>query len=153
MSEPSMSNKTVPHTPGPWHYQEKADAYTHIVRGQKNWFVCQLKQDSSGLAEADARLIAAAPELLELCERTLQEIDENDSTIDLCCKLRLVIAKAKGDAPGNQLTKSGRVHCTGCGHEIDPDICCCGTEIDGYHDNHFPVPMGCRCYESKGGYQ
>ena len=55
-----------PHTPtpGPWHYQEESDAYTHIVRGPKNVFICQLQQDTTGWAEANARLIAAAPDLL-----------------------------------------------------------------------------------------
>ena len=38
--------------------------------------------------------------------------------------------------------------CPRCGHEIDPTTCCCGDAIDGRaHDNHYPVPMGCRCHE------
>lgn len=53
-----------PHTPGPWRYQERSDAYTHIVRAGENRFLCQLAQDTSGEAEANARMIAAAPELL-----------------------------------------------------------------------------------------
>jgi hypothetical protein len=52
------------HTPGPWRYQESSDAYTHIVRAGENYFICQLPQDTSGKAEANARLIAAAPDLL-----------------------------------------------------------------------------------------
>lgn len=55
------------HTPGPWSYQEKADAYTHIVRSPTNRLIVQLAQDTNGTAEANARLIAAAPELLEAC--------------------------------------------------------------------------------------
>lgn len=51
-------------TKGPWAYQEKSDAYTHIVRGPNNAFICQLQQDRTGAAEANARLIAAAPALL-----------------------------------------------------------------------------------------
>lgn len=69
MNTTSEETKPVMHTPGPWHYQEKADRYTHIVRSGGsdlgNFFVCQLGQDTSGVAEANARLIAAAPELLE----------------------------------------------------------------------------------------
>jgi len=53
------------HTPGPWHYQEESDAYTHIVRGPTDNFIVQLPQDTSGRAEANARLIAAAPAMLE----------------------------------------------------------------------------------------
>lgn len=38
--------------------------------------------------------------------------------------------------------------CPRCGHEIDPTTCHCGDAIDGRaHDNHYPVPMGCRCHE------
>lgn len=53
------------HWPGHWHYQEGADAYTHIVRGDNNLFICQLSQDRTGKSETNARLIAAAPELME----------------------------------------------------------------------------------------
>lgn len=53
-----------------WAYQENADAYTHIVRGPNNEFICQLGQDASGKAEARARFIADAPALLAaLAER------------------------------------------------------------------------------------
>jgi hypothetical protein len=59
------------HTPGPWRYQENSDAYTHIVRAGDR-FLCQLAQDTSGEAEANARLLAAAPALADalgfLCE-------------------------------------------------------------------------------------
>lgn len=57
-----MSSK---HTPGPWAYQEDSDAYTHIVRGPGNRFICQLAQTTSAEIEANARLIAAAPEMFE----------------------------------------------------------------------------------------
>jgi hypothetical protein len=60
-------------TPGPWHYQERSDAYTHIVRGADATFICQLAQDTSGRAEADARLIAAAPDLLKEAHRTVAD--------------------------------------------------------------------------------
>ena len=51
------------HTPGPWHYQEDSDAYTHIVRGPTGKIIASTAQNSSGEAEANARLIAAAPEM------------------------------------------------------------------------------------------
>ncbi|WP_285302208.1 hypothetical protein [Stenotrophomonas maltophilia group sp. Smal13] len=35
------------------------------MRGPNNRFICQLSQDSSGETERTARLIAAAPELLD----------------------------------------------------------------------------------------
>lgn len=67
-----MSSK---HTPGPWAYQEDSDAYTHIVRGPNNRFICQLAQVTSAEIEANARLIAAAPELLAELKRAQDFID------------------------------------------------------------------------------
>jgi integrase len=66
------------HTPGPWRYQEESDAYTHIVRGPENLFISQLSQDTSGVAEANARLIAAAPEMLEALEAIVAESDQSN---------------------------------------------------------------------------
>lgn len=43
------------HTPTPWRYQEKSDAYTHIVRSGENRFVCQFPQGTGGTSEASAR--------------------------------------------------------------------------------------------------
>lgn len=42
--------------------------------------------------------------------------------------------------------------CRGCGKEIDPGVCWCGTPPDAhdpYYDEHTPVPMGCECYRIK----
>lgn len=74
-----MSEKSS-HTPGPWHYQEGADAYAHIVRAHGNYFLCQLAQDTSGTAEANARLIAAAPELLDALADCLSEANVSTPT-------------------------------------------------------------------------
>lgn len=36
--------------------------------------------------------------------------------------------------------------CDGCGQEIDPDTCHCGSAIGDYgHDGHNTVPIGCIC--------
>lgn len=53
-------------TKGPWHYQEESDAYTHIIRGPNGEFVGSAPQGSKGSDEANARLMAAAPELLKV---------------------------------------------------------------------------------------
>ncbi|HGM5034484.1 TPA: hypothetical protein ACKPZU_000216 [Stenotrophomonas maltophilia] len=103
-----MSSK---HTPGPWAYQEDSDAYTHIVRGHNNRFICQLAQTTSAEIEANARLIAAAPELLmkitgligaaEYLQARVVEtrgadcMDNLDVAID---EARAAIAKATGGA-------------------------------------------------------
>lgn len=60
------------HTPGPWTYQEESDAYTHIVRSPTNMIVHQGPQWMDGVTEANARLIATAPELLEACKRLVE---------------------------------------------------------------------------------
>ena len=54
------------HTAGPW----SVDKYTLCVEGSDDIAVAQVWYDTRGLkeAEANARLIAAAPELLEALE-------------------------------------------------------------------------------------
>jgi hypothetical protein len=78
------------HTPGPWQYQETSDAYTHIVRADRR-FLCQLRQDPSGEAEANARPIAAAPDLLAALKNAvaLHEVFSVEAA-------RAAIAKAEG---------------------------------------------------------
>lgn len=61
-----------------WHYQEESDAYTHIVRGPTNEHIVQLSQDTTGKAEARARLIAAAPDLLEALKGIVDEMELAD---------------------------------------------------------------------------
>lgn len=63
-------------TPGNWFYQENSDVYTHIVRpaDRPGVIITHLAQDSSGVTEADARLIAAAPELLMAAELAILEL-------------------------------------------------------------------------------
>ncbi|EKT4441781.1 hypothetical protein QEK83_002441 [Stenotrophomonas maltophilia] len=87
-----MSSK---HTPGPWAYQEDSDAYTHIVRGPNNRFICQLAQTTSSEIEANARLIAAAPELLEAAMAFIAPFDGIEAVQDSdIAKARAAIAKA-----------------------------------------------------------
>lgn len=65
------------HTPLPWKYQEVSDAYTHIIRGPRNEFICSGPQDSSGATEADMRFIVTACnnyEALKLSHAALLEI-------------------------------------------------------------------------------
>lgn len=94
------------HTPGPWTYQENSDAYTHIVRGPTNSLICQLAQSTHVEIEANARLIAAAPELLEALIkadqlfRDIGFIAEADRVRpgSLGSEIRAAIAKATGGA-------------------------------------------------------
>ncbi len=98
------------HTPGPWYYQENSDTYTHIVRGPDAYFVHQGPQHTEGIAEANARLIAAAPELLEACNDALNTLigccvagpgrDDRAHMLATQSLLRIAIRKAEG-TPAN----------------------------------------------------
>ena len=37
--------------------------------------------------------------------------------------------------------------CRICHYEIDPEVCWCGRNlVTGYHENHYGIPNGCRCF-------
>ena len=82
-------------TPGPWELVQERD-YLNIQETKTNLIVAQF----CSVSEANARLIAAAPELLEQCklfEKVLCELvlmDEAD--IKNRDKLREVLAKVDG---------------------------------------------------------
>ena len=103
--------KRATFTPGPWHYSE-------VIRGRDQYYrqiradfkIAEVHACHSGVTgtkkgraedEANARLIAAAPELLEQCklfEKVLTHlINSGDSGADLeRDKLREVLAKVEG---------------------------------------------------------
>jgi hypothetical protein len=91
------------HTQGPWHRNIKpARKYVTIFAG-RNTHVCHLA--TSGLTdeeiEANADLIAAAPELLTACERLAAwDASHDDSQLisEACSFARAAIAKARGGA-------------------------------------------------------
>jgi hypothetical protein len=48
--------------------------------------------------------------------------------------------------------ETARPVCDGCGREIDPETCGCGSARVGHiyeFDGHPFIPMGCDCYRSK----
>ncbi|MCK4624042.1 MAG: hypothetical protein KAV00_01940 [Phycisphaerae bacterium] len=93
------------HTPGPWAVIANAELPSrmhiiHVAGGDEG--------------EANAHLIAAAPDLLETLEWLLANdllgctCDSYHLYCDTCCHVcqaRAAIAKAKGDAPGNDAGK------------------------------------------------
>jgi hypothetical protein len=98
-----MSNAT--HTPGPWHVRSSEGQQSHVVYAADNYAIANATtyhgQHPLHCAEANARLIAAAPELLAACEAALPELDfvsdglgEGFHTV--VDGLRAAIAKAKG---------------------------------------------------------
>jgi hypothetical protein len=80
----------MPHTPGPW----TNDNNIEITAGEKSICGMRFPFDSES-NQSNARLIAAAPELLEACEEALGAF-ENNNCIDWNI-LSEAIKKAKGE--------------------------------------------------------
>jgi len=94
------------HTPGPWEYSADWSEYysahkhfsldagdTNIISG------CGCCGSPTISSEADARLIAAAPDLLEACNLALNALKDNDwnEADGVFIALRAAIAKAEGE--------------------------------------------------------
>ena len=68
---------TVKHTPGPWQWTQHFDPTISIYKdgfGQ----IARLYDSSAGTGKANARLIAAAPDLLEALQGILGYFDSGD---------------------------------------------------------------------------
>lgn len=86
------------HTPGPWTVREREDAIQIRAEGQL-LTVCEMpwadigeSEDAKDDARRDARLIAAAPDLLA----ALEQIAYSDFSADIArAKARVALAKAK----------------------------------------------------------
>lgn len=89
-------------TPGPWvaalgevPYEEFNGELTWTVDAPDNWGICTIDCPVSD-REANARLIAAAPDLLEALQAVVRVADRNTVDFDLA---RAAIAKALGGQP------------------------------------------------------
>lgn len=83
------------HTPGPWDYFTRQDIYGEnisIIQSVEGYRIAE-----EIVEEADARLIATAPELLEACKIALEAV-ENPANWNIKARIALttVIAKAEG---------------------------------------------------------
>ena len=85
-----MSTDDKAHTPGPWH------ATLHQVGDENNVRVadCYSLEKGHDTARANARLIAAAPDLLAALEALLLLADPCESAVGVA---RAAIAKARGE--------------------------------------------------------
>ena len=86
-----MSEKQETHTPGPW-YAYQSEKYAYKMISSK----CG-ESIANHVPNADARLIAAAPELLEQCkflEKLLAMIHHESSP--MLADLRAILAKVEG---------------------------------------------------------
>jgi alkyl hydroperoxide reductase subunit AhpC len=94
------------HTKGPWKYHFHiptdgfgTDAIRHVVVIPDKPYENQVLVGSYEHDEANARLIASAPELLEACKMALEKekvMPNNWKSKDLILSLEQVIAKAEG---------------------------------------------------------
>lgn len=103
---------TTKHTPGPWRVERQNGGPTTgewMIAGAKPGYLAEVRDCGSGCAKANARLIAAAPELLDALEDVLWCIDHGPScqigVVERCrcsmCvagRIRAAIAKAKGES-------------------------------------------------------
>lgn len=75
-----MNLTELKHTPGPWEAKEEYDGWSVIAKREKKaysvvtYYVCKEIEQGYDMGEADAKLIAAAPDLLE----ALEVIHNND---------------------------------------------------------------------------
>ena len=82
------------HTPGPWCANQDCIEIDGPEGPRDVTLAVVLQPDN---AAADARLIAAAPDLLAACEELLVYLgDWDDMENDTCAAARKAIAKAKG---------------------------------------------------------
>ena len=104
-----LSGMTPTHTPGPWRHS--AMRYGNITANNGEFQVAQVPEsNNAGVSDqhaANARLIAAAPELLAACQDTLHGLN-NWTTKEFARgydagmrdRLRLAIAAARGGSRG-----------------------------------------------------
>lgn len=97
------------HTHGPWRVERQNVSPTTgewMIAGAKPGYLAEVRDCGSGCAAANARLIAAAPELLEAIEETLtaginwyETATKSDaSELGFVVRARAAIAKAKGES-------------------------------------------------------
>ena len=82
------------HTPGPWRYQRENGSPTtgqHMIAGANPGYLAEVRDCGSGDVCANARLIAAAPELLEALLAVVRVADRATVEFDMA---RAAIAKA-----------------------------------------------------------
>lgn len=84
------------HTPAPWELRQSANGYWFIdyEQGGEGYTLIKLE-----CGERDARLIAAAPDLLELARQIVLAVEqtEGDVPTDILVGARAAIAKATGE--------------------------------------------------------
>lgn len=88
----------VKHTPGPWEYGEERGLCReiHADNGPELYAIAQTRHGDPEICEANARLIAAAPELLDVAQSILADDMVQYLPAEYVEKVRAAIAKATG---------------------------------------------------------
>lgn len=88
------------HTPGPWEWSEDRRFLSQSGSEDEPFgSLAILIVNNLGVpAEADARLVAAAPELLTRLEQLLAAVERGDIQVRHVTRAREAVAKAKGGA-------------------------------------------------------
>ena len=106
MESPIERSKTVNHTPGPWTVFKSPVRKALLIHAKDDLLVADLGDDETGTQEANARLIAAAPDLLAALSELVAEWDNDHADEDHQSGItpetggiilaRMAIAKAEG---------------------------------------------------------
>ena len=109
VARPTETRAKRSHTPGPWSVEDPIEGELSIVEANKpthEWkFIATvyLREGNDpdefphAVSEANARLIAAAPDLLQAIEDVVESWDSDQYESPLGRKVREAMAKAKGD--------------------------------------------------------
>ena len=87
------------HTPGPWKVSRQNPSPTTgewMISGSKPGYLAEVRDCGSGDVQANARLISAAPELLEIVKSILADDMMQYLPAEYIEKIRSSIAKATG---------------------------------------------------------
>lgn len=88
------------HTPGPWSHQysnsDSSGGGQWYEVSAPTWFPYNASAQDEETAEANARLMASAPDLLEALEAFVDGVVPEDPNNTLWVEARAAIAKAKG---------------------------------------------------------
>lgn len=89
------------HTPGPWYFNPRNDPRQPQIASETTGHSIAVVYDHTTDDEkrANARLIAAAPDLLEAAEALLEAIGDDFRVVDMAevMAMHAAISKAKGD--------------------------------------------------------
>lgn len=98
-----MSESKAAHTPGPWEFRKFVNGSFGIFAKDSVEFICKVEQWSDAVDLADARLIAAAPEMYEALKDCLDRFVAafpEAKEYDPIKRGYAAIAKAEGEGEG-----------------------------------------------------